>query len=102
MKRRKVFTILILAVLVLGSAGAALAISSASYSMPKNTIEGGGAGGFAAASASYQLSTTTGGFLQTSASSASYEMCSGFLCGGQKFFFSLFKVFQPLVLRNNP
>ncbi len=100
MKTKKTLILVLIATLLLGSAGAAYAISSPNFNLPKNSNEGGGAGGATASSANYQMTGTLGGSLQVSSTSSHYKLCSGFLCGGSRFL--KINVFLPVSLRSFP
>lgn len=98
MTKRKGFLLLLSVVVILAvTTGAAWAMSSASYQIPSNSLQGGGAGGGVASSTNYEMSMTFGGALQVSNSSASYEQCNGFLCKARVFIWS---IYLPLLTKN--
>ncbi len=59
---------------------AAQAQTSANYDLGWHTILGAYAGGTAMESASYHLVTSMGGIGETSSSSASFQLCTGYIC----------------------
>lgn len=97
MKKRRTLMFVALFLLLFGTVGAALAMSSTNYDLPKNTTQAGFAGGDVSASTNYRMISSVGGAIQVSSTSASYEMCSGFLCGWSDLL--MWKLFIPLVLK---
>ncbi len=102
--KRKVILAVSISLLLLLVAGTVLAASTVEaprggYEMTWNSLMGGGAGGGSASSPSYQVTVSFGGTVQTSASSASYEMCSGFLCYLKSGLAQLGDLFLPVMKR---
>ncbi|MFU8771886.1 MAG: hypothetical protein ACNA8H_05640 [Anaerolineales bacterium] len=106
MKNRKIMIILLGCILLIGSVGSAMALSS--IEMLKDSTQGAGSGGFTAGSGTYLLATSMGGTIQISSQSGSYTLCSGFLCGGDQFFSipepppSEWFVYLPMALHSSP
>ena len=81
------------------AAGIAVAATSPSYNLTPNSLAAVGTGGGIAKSTSYVLVVSIGGIVETSSTSASYDLCSGFVCGGGDPFFH---VRLPYVGNNPP
>lgn len=96
MKRKSLLLLLAVVVLLGMTTGVVWALSSTSYQVPANSLQGGGAGGGTARSTSYIMVTSLGGAVQVNNTSPSYAQCNGFLCRVGTF---LRSVFLPLIMR---
>ena len=92
MRRARLFLILIVFLLLVGSA---LAMSSTNYRLDWFTPLTGN-GGQAISSANYAANFTIGQSVVGTSSSANYGVCLGYWCGGT----AEYKIYLPLVLRN--
>lgn len=100
MKRKNAFTFIVLLLLLFGTIGTAIAMSSPSFNLVKNANEGGLVGGATSSSASYRMINTVGGFVQVDSISSSFKLCSGFVCGLAEQFIQ--KTFLPFLVRPGP
>ncbi len=58
-----------------------IAFAAGALQLPWDNAMGAGSGGSLDSSASYTLIGSLSGVVETDGSSASYELCSGFVCG---------------------
>lgn len=74
------WNLLALLLILAAGIGAVQAQSSESYLLNINSLAGGSVGGGYLTSTSYQLLISTGSQVETSSSSAGYQLCTGFVC----------------------
>lgn len=95
-KQIRIALILLLLIGLMGVPILTSAMSSPGYRLISDTLQGGAAGGGLSSSAGYQLEGSFGGAILVSATSTSFNTCSGFVCSGIAFIRNLF---LPLVLK---
>ena len=81
MRHRWLWIALAILVLTLVSGGMVLAQSGADINLEHNTATSANAGGRVMTSGSFQLVMSVGGGAMDTSSSASYQVCTGYLCG---------------------
>lgn len=82
MRQRWLWIAVTILVLTLAGGGMVLAQSGANINLEHNTATSANAGGRVLSSASFQLVMSVGGgAMDTSLSSASYQVCTGYICG---------------------
>ncbi len=95
MKKKTVLAIGILLSLLAVTAFVGWAIAAGTFSIPWNSAMGGGGGGDLSSSASYTLLGSNAGAVLVQSSSTTYQLCSGYVCGG----IPSIKLYLPLVIK---
>lgn len=99
MRFRRWLPLFLALAIVLATFSAGLALSSTSYRIDKNSLEGGGAGGGVMQSTHYQLRTSFSGMNRVSVASGNQEACSGFLCGASSLLVDYIQSYLPFLRR---
>ncbi len=81
LRRRWLWITVTILVLTLAGGGMVLAQSGANINLEHNTATSANAGGSVMNSTSFQLVMSVGGGAMETSSSASYQVCTGFICG---------------------
>jgi hypothetical protein len=80
MRNRLVWAALLVLALALAGGGVVYAQSSDGFDLTKRSTMGADLGGKVMASESFRLVTGMGGLMETSVTSANFQLCSGYVC----------------------
>ncbi len=83
MRNRLLWMGVIVLALALVGGGVAYAQTSDSFDLTKRSTVGADLGGKVMSSDSFRLVTGSGGLMETSVSSANFQLCSGYVCDTQ-------------------
>ena len=80
MRNRWLWMVTIVLALAIVSGSVVYAQTSERFDLTKRSAVGGDLGGKVMSSASFRLVTGSGGLMETSVSSANFQLCSGYVC----------------------